>query len=157
MKLYLQQHIFTFGDRFTVYDAEGNPRFYVEGEVFTFRKRLHITDLAGNELIYIEQRLFSFLPTYHIYRGEQEVARVVKELTLFCREYHAKGLDWHIFGDLWDHEYTMTCGGDTVVTVSKEWFTLGDAYKIDAHPSVEPVLALAVALVIDACLASKNN
>ena len=45
----------------------------------------------------------------------------------------------------------------TVATVSKEWFTWGDTYEISVDDSVEPILALAVVLVIDACLESKNN
>lgn len=157
MKLYLKQHVFTFGDQFTVYDEKGNDRFYVEGEVFTFGKKLHITDLAGNELIYIEQKLFSFLPTYYIYRGDREVAEVVKEFTFFRHEYHINGLDWHITGDVFDHEYSMDDGQKTVATISKEWFTWGDAYEIDVDPSVEPVLALAVVLVIDACIEASKN
>ena len=157
MKLYLKQHVFTFGDRFTVYDEKGNDRFYVEGEVFTFGKKLHITDLAGNELIYIEQKLFSFLPTYYVYRGEQQVAEIVKEFSFFHPEYTIGGLNWHISGDIFDHEYTMDEGEKTVTTVSKEWFTWGDTYEIDVHDSVEPILALAVVLVIDACIDSSDN
>ena len=152
MKLYLKQQVFTFGDKFTVYDKNGNDRFYVEGEVFTFGKKLHITDLAGNELIYIEQKLFSFLPTYHIYRGDREIAEVVKEFIFFRHEYQINGLGWHISGDVFDHDYSMDDGSKTVATISKEWFTWGDAYEIDVDDSVEPVLALAVVLVIDACL-----
>lgn len=157
MKLYLKQHVFTFGDQFTVYDEKGNDRFYVDGEVFTFGKKLHIKDLGGNELIYIEQKVFSFLPTYHIYRGDVEVAEVVKEFAFFRHEYSIGGLNWHISGDVFDHEYSMDDGRYTIATVSKEWFTWGDAYEIDVHESVEPVLALAVALVIDACMDSSNN
>jgi uncharacterized protein YxjI len=157
MKLYLKQHVFAFGDQFTVYDEKGNDRFYVDGEVFTFGKKLHIKDLAGNELIYIEQKVFSFLPTYHIYRGDVEVAEVVKEFAFFRHEYSIGGLNWHISGDVFDHEYSMDDGQYTIATVSKEWFTRGDAYEIDVHESVEPVLALAVALVIDACMDSSNN
>ena len=157
MKLYLKQHVFTFGDQFTVYDERGNDRFYVDGEVFTFGKKLHIKDLAGNELIYIEQKVFSFLPTYHIYRGDVEVAEVVKEFAFFRHEYSIGGLNWHISGDVFDHEYSMDDGQYTIATVSKEWFTWGDAYEIDVHESVEPILALAVALVIDACMDSSNN
>ncbi len=157
MKLYLKQHVFTFGERFTVYDEKGNDRFYVEGEVFTFGKKLHITDLAGNELIYIEQKLFTFLPTYQIYRDGWQVAEVVKEFAFFRHEYSIGGLDWHISGDVFDHDYSINDGAKNVATVTKEWFTWGDAYEIDIHPSVEPVLALAVVLVIDACLDSRNN
>ena len=157
MKLYLKQHVFTFGDKFTVYDEKGNDRFYVEGEVFTFGKKLHITDLAGNELVYIEQKLFSFLPTYFIYRGDRQVAEVVKEFTFFRHEYTIDGLDWHISGDVFDHDYSMDDGNKTVATISKEWFTWGDAYEIDVDQSVGPALALAGGLGIDAGIGAAKN
>ena len=157
MNFYLKQHVFTFGDQFTIYDRNENPRFLVEGEVFSFGKKLHITDLAGNELIYIEQKLFSFLPTYYIYRNGREIAEVIKEFTFFKQEYTINGLNWHVTGDVFDHEYSLDDGNRTVATVSKEWFTWGDTYEIRVDDSVEPILALAVVLVIDACLESKNN
>ena len=157
MNFYLKQHVFTFGDQFTIYDRNENPRFLVEGEVFSFGKKLHITDPAGNELIYIEQKLFSFLPTYYIYRNGREIAEVIKEFTFFKQEYTINGLNWHVTGDVFDHEYSLDDGNRTVATVSKEWFTWGDAYEISVDDSVEPILALAVVLVIDACLESKNN
>ena len=157
MNFYLKQHVFTFGDQFTIYDRNENPRFLVEGEVFSFGKKLHITDPAGNELIYIEQKLFSFLPTYYIYRNGREIAEVIKEFTFFKQEYTINGLNWHVTGDVFDHEYSLDDGNRTVATVSKEWFTWGDTYEISVDDSVEPSLALAVVLVIDACLESKNN
>lgn len=157
MNFYLKQHVFTFGDQFTIYDRNENPRFLVEGEVFSFGKKLHITDPAGNELIYIEQKLFSFLPTYYIYRNGREIAEVIKEFTFFKQEYTINGLNWHVTGDVFDHEYSLDDGNRTVATVSKEWFTWGDTYEISVDDSVEPILALAVVLVIDACLESKNN
>lgn len=157
MNFYLKQHVFTFGDQFTIYDRNENPRFLVEGEVFSFGKKLHITDPAGNELLYIEQKLFSFLPTYYIYRNGREIAEVIKEFTFFKQEYTINGLNWHVTGDVFDHEYSLDDGNRTVATVSKEWFTWGDTYEISVDDSVEPILALAVVLVIDACLESKNN
>ena len=157
MNFYLKQHVFTFGDQFTIYDRNENPRFLVEGEVFSFGKKLHITDPAGNELIYIEQKLFSFLPTYYIYRNGREIAEVVKEFTFFKQEYTINGLNWHVTGDVFGHEYSLDDGNRTVATVSKEWFTWGDTYEISVDDSVEPILALAVVLVIDACLESKND
>lgn len=157
MNFYLKQHVFTFGDQFTIYDRNENPRFLVEGEVFSFGKKLHITDPAGNELLYIEQKPFSFLPTYYIYRNGREIAEVIKEFTFFKQEYTINGLNWHVTGDVFDHEYSLDDGNRTVATVSKEWFTWGDTYEISVDDSVEPILALAVVLVIDACLESKNN
>jgi uncharacterized protein YxjI len=157
MKLYLKQKIFTWGDKFSVYDENGTPRYQVEGEVFTFGKKLHLCDTLGNELAFIHQKLFSFLPRYYISRGGRDVAEVVKEFTFFKQEYSVEGLGWQVHGDFWDHTYEVTGGGRTIASVSKHWFTWGDTYEIDIADGLDEVMALAVVLVIDACIEAANN
>ena len=157
MNLYIKQHIFTWGDKFSIYDEEGNEKYYVEGEIFTFGKKLHLYDLNGNELAYIEQQLLTFLPKYLIYRDGAEFAEVVKEFTLFHPEYTVNGPDWTVHGDFFDHDYDITYEENTVASVSKEWFALGDAYEISFGLDVDEVDALSVVLVIDACIEAQRD
>ncbi|MBQ8447530.1 MAG: LURP-one-related family protein [Clostridia bacterium] len=157
MKLYIKQHVFTFGDKFSIYDESGNERYYVEGEVFTFGKKLHLYSLEGRELAYIEQKLFSFLPKYHIYINGNEIAEVVKEFAFFHNEYSVNGLGWRVDGNFLDHDYTVESEGRLIASVAKEWFTWGDAYEISIIDGIDPIPALAVVLVIDACIEAENN
>jgi len=161
MTLYIQQKIFTWGDKFSIYDAEGNEKYYVEGEILTFGKKLHLYDLAGNELAYIEQQLLTFLPKYLIYRNGEEFAEVVKEFTFFHPEYTVNGIDtnlqWTVHGDFFDHDYEVADGDRVIASVSKEWFTLGDAYEIVIGSGADVIAALAVVLVIDACIEAQRN
>lgn len=157
MNLYMKQRFFSWNDKFFVYDEAGNERYYVEGEIFSWGKKLHVYDLGGNEVSFIQQKVWSFLPKYLIYRNGVEVAQVVKEFTFFKHEYSVEGLGWRVHGDIWDHEYEMDNGAQSIVAVSKEWFTLGDAYHIWIAPEVDEITALSVALVIDACIEAENN
>ncbi|MBQ7347349.1 MAG: LURP-one-related family protein [Clostridia bacterium] len=157
MRLYLKQRFFSWGDKFSVYDEYGNDRYYVQGEVFSWGKKLHLYDLAGNELAFVRQKVFSFLPKYEILRGNTPFAEVVKEFTFFRHEYYIRGLDWRVHGDFFDHSYEITSGNHVIAAVSKQWFTLGDAYEIDIAPDIDPVTALSVILVIDACIEAQNN
>ncbi len=157
MNLYIKQRVFTWGDKFSVYDADGNERYYVEGEVLTFGKKLHLYDTSGKELAYIEQRIFTFLPKYTIYRNGTEFAEVVKEFTLFTPEYTVSGPGWTVYGDFFNHTYDVRDGDSLVASVSKEWFTLGDAYEIALRADVDEISALAVVLVIDACIEAQRN
>ncbi len=125
--------------------------------MFTFGKKLHLLDLGGNELAFIHQKVLSFLPQYLVSRNGVEVARIIKEFTFFRHRYTVEGLGWDVDGDFLSHDYTVTAGGMTVATVCKEWFTLGDAYEIDIAPGVDEAIALAVVLVIDACIEAANN
>jgi uncharacterized protein YxjI len=158
MTYYMKQRIFSWRDKFYIYDPEGNECFYAEGEVFTFGKKLHLYDLNRRELAFIQQRLLSFLPKYEILRNGTHIAEVVKEFTLFRQEYSINGLGWKVHGDIFSHDYEITANGQRIARVSKEWFKLGDAYEIDIEDGADEVTALAVVLVIDACIeATRNN
>ena len=157
MKLYIKQHIFTWGDQFSVYDETGKEVFFVEGEVFSFGKKLHLLNARREEIAFIHQKLFSFLPRYYISRGGCDVAEVVKHVTLFRHEYSVRGLGWSVSGDFFDHEYSIYDGEHEVARISKEWFTWGDAYAIDIGTGEDAVNALAVVLIIDAVLDAEDD
>ncbi len=158
MDLYIKQKVFSWGDKFSIYDGAGNEVFYVEGEVFSFGKKLHLYDMQENELAYIEQKVWSFLPKYYINVNGQQIAEVVKEFTFFHPEYTVNGLGWSVHGDFFDHDYDIVEGDRLIVNVAKEWFTWGDAYRVRIAHDADVVAALSVVLVIDACIeASQNN
>ncbi|MBR0443652.1 MAG: LURP-one-related family protein [Clostridia bacterium] len=157
MKLYIKQHIFTWGDKFSIYNEAGEEVFFVEGEVFSFGKKLHLLNQQGQELAFIAQKVFSFLPRYYISRDGRDVAEVVKHFTLFRHEYSVEGLGWRVSGDFFAHEYSICDDEHEIARVSKEWFTWGDAYAIDIGTGEDIVNALAVVLVIDAVLQDQND
>lgn len=158
MDLYMKQKVFSWGDKFSIYDEAGNEVYYVEGEVFSFGKKLRLYGMAGNELAYIEQKVLSWLPKYYIKVNGETIAEVVKEFTFFKQEYTVNGLGWKVHGDFFDHTYDISEGDTLVAGVEKEWFTWGDAYRIRIAPSKDTVAALSVVLVVDACIeAAENN
>ena len=159
MDLYIKQKVFSFSDRFTVYDGNGNDYCYVEGEIFSFGKKLHVYDLLGKETAFISQRVFSFLPHYDISINGIEVAAVDKKFTFFYPSYSVKLKNGSVFtveGDFFNHEYSVNDNGNCFATVSKEWFTWGDTYRVSVTDNGDPLLALAIVLVIDACLEAQE-
>ena len=73
------------------------------------------------------------------------------------RVAYLTGLGWQVHGDFWDHEYEITDGNRVIAAVSKEWMTWGDAYEIRIGEGVDEVAALAVVLVIDACIEAQRR
>ena len=54
-------------------------------------------------------------------------------------------------GDLFDHEFTVEWeNGVPMAEVSKRWFSVRDTYGLTVHPNQDAVLALAIAVCIDA-------
>lgn len=157
MNLYMKQKLFSWGDKFSIYDEAGNPRYYVEGEIFTWGRKLHLYDLSNRELAFIQQEILTFLPKYCIFRGGQKMAEVVKEFTFFKQEYSVNGLGWKVRGNFFAHEYEIYNSVRSLACVSKEWFTLGDAYQISISPQVDEVTLLSIVLVIDGCINDMND
>lgn len=157
MNLYIKQKLFSWGDKFSVYDRDGNEKYFVKGEVFSLGKRLHVFNTAGNEVCYIQQKIFTFLPKFVIYVNGSEAATITKEFALFRHVYSVDGPGWSIEGDIFEHDYTITCGENVIASVAKKWFTLGDAFEIDISYPNDELTALATVLVIDACIDSSNN
>lgn len=157
MDLYLKQKLFSWTDKFHAYDSEGNVRYTVEGQLFSFGKKLYVYDTHGKEAAYIEQKLFTLLPRYYVYKNGSFAFEVVKELSFFHPRYSVPQLGIEVNGDFWDHEYGLYADGQCVSSVSKEWFTLGDAYRISVSSNVDEADVLATVLVIDACIQAQRQ
>ena len=52
-------------------------------------------------------------------------------------------------GNFTDHEYSISRGGRSVATVSKQWFSWTDSYGVDILEGEDAVLILASTVVID--------
>lgn len=149
MKLYIREKVFSWREKFYVKDQYGQDKYYVEGEMFSWGKKLHIYDMTGCEVAFIRQEVLSWMPQFYVYRGQQEIARIRKEFTLFFQRYRIDGLGWEINGSFWEHEYEITRMGQPIVTIRKEWMTWGDTYELDIASSADEIVALAVVLTID--------
>jgi uncharacterized protein YxjI len=149
----MRERILSWGDDFTIKDADGNSRYYIDGKVFSFGDKLSIKDMEGNELAKIDQKLLSLGPQYDIIRGGETIAVVKKHLfTLFRARFTVDvpgPHDLEARGNFLDHEYTFERDGREVARVSKKWFRLSDTYAVDVGEGEDDLLILASAVVID--------
>ncbi len=157
MKLYIKEHIFTWGDKFSVRDAQGEEKYSVQGEVFTWGKKLHVYDRFGREAAFIRQKITLGMPRFVVEVNGREVAEIKREFTWFVPKYYVYGLDWDVQGEFFAHEYVVSKAGRAIVTISREWMTWGDSYELDIADGADELVALAVVLAIDCVVESSNN
>ena len=157
MTFYMKQKVFSWADKFNIYDENQNETYWVEGEIFSIGKKLDLFDCDNNHKAHIHQKVLSFLPRFFIEINGEDVAEVVKQFTLFKHKFTVTGYDWEVFGDFLAHEYEIYHEDYLIATISKEWLTWGDTYAIDIADGVDPVPVLSVVLIIDAILAQSNN
>jgi uncharacterized protein YxjI len=149
----MRQRILSWGDDFSIKDADGQPVYYVDGKVLSFGNKLSIQDRSGAELARINQKLLSIGPQYEIVRGGETVAIVKKHLFTPFRARFTVDVpgpaDLEAQGDFLDREYVFERSGRVIARVSKKWFSLADTYAVDIENGEDDVLVLAAAVVID--------
>jgi uncharacterized protein YxjI len=127
--------------------------FHVDGKVLTRPNRLVLRDPAGQEVAQVQRKLVALRPTYQISVAGQQAAEVRKHLfTPFHDRFTIDvpgPADLEMEGDLFDHEFTIRRGGQTVATVSKRWFSMRDTYAVDVAPGQDDLLILASVLALD--------
>jgi len=159
MKLYIRQKIFSWRDKYHVWNESGEPAYYIESEFFSFGAKFHLMDTSGTEQFYIEQKVFRFMPEYHIYKGNTLCAVVKKEFTFFR---HAVNIDsdygqFTLNGDFWGMNFSI-CSNDTVIgSISKEWFNFADCYELDVASATDPGFFTALVIAIDNCIHNGDN
>ncbi len=149
----MRERILSWGDDFTIKDADGGDAYYIDGKVFSFGDKLSFQDMQKNELAVIDQKLLSLGAQYEIIQGGKTVATVKKHLFTFFRHKFTVDVpgpdDLEAAGNFLDHEYTFERNGREVARVSKKWFRFSDTYGIDIDAGEDDVLILASAVVID--------
>ena len=83
MRLLIKQRVFSFGEKFDIYDENGNVKYYVESELFTFGHQFHVYDVNNNEIGSVHQVLFSLPPKYEIVMNGVTRGHIEKLFTLF--------------------------------------------------------------------------
>lgn len=147
MTYFLKQHFLTWGERFAICDESARNRYFVDSELFAVGKLLKLLTLGGNEIAQIKQQVWSFSPAYEITREGKGTVKLVAS----GKQFRAKSVGLTVEGAYEDHSYTVKDKeGAVLCTVSKKWFTLGEAYGIDIASGADTELMLAIVLAIEA-------
>ena len=157
MKLYIRQKVFSWRDRFTVKDEYGHDCYFAEGEFFSMGKQLHVYDANGHAVAHIRQKLFSFMPRFVIEVMGLPPVEIAQEFSFFKHNFRLAGVPWYLHGDFIGHEYELTDNHNTLMTLSKQWFTWGDSYEMNIAPDQNEQLCLCIALAVDCALCVRSS
>ncbi len=159
MQLYIKQKLFSVGDKYNIFDANENLIYKASGQLFSFGNKLHLCNSNDEELVFIKQKVLTFLPSFELYVRGELFATVKKEFTFFCKKINVESSlgSFVIDGNFFDHEYTITCDGKLLGTVSKEWLTWGDVYALNINTEENSEFFVALVLAIDCILEGEEN
>ncbi|HSP08903.1 MAG TPA: LURP-one-related family protein [Candidatus Dormibacteraeota bacterium] len=149
----LRRKLFSIGEDFWIENDRGEQVYKVDGKVLRIRETFELQDAGGTALAVIQAKLLAIQPTMNIERSGQVWATVKKALfTLFRQHYSIhvhNGAVLEAQGDILNHEYEITDGGQVIATISKRWFTVLETYGIAIAPGQDEVLLLSAAVCID--------
>ncbi|HEY3089923.1 MAG TPA: LURP-one-related family protein [Jatrophihabitantaceae bacterium] len=150
----MREKLVSIGDDYWIEDDAGQRVYKVNGKALRVRDTLIFEDASGNELLKIQQRMLHIRDTMEIEDAHgDKVATVKKALITPLRdrfEVHMEnGPDMEVHGNIVDHEYRIERGGKKVAEVSRKWFRVADTYGVEADPTQDTVLLLAVTAALD--------
>jgi uncharacterized protein YxjI len=149
----IRERFFRMGEDSDITDEAGQPVLHVDGKVLSLRDRLILRDPDGREVAQVHRKLAALRPTYEISVGGQEIAEVRKRFFTPFGDRFTIDIpgpdDLEMTGDLFDHEFTIRRGDQTVATVSKRWFSVRDTYAVDIAPGENHLMILASVLALD--------
>ena len=153
-KYRMRQKLIAIGDDYWIEDEQGRRAFKVDGKAMRIRDTLILQDATGNELLKLQERKMRMRDTMSIEDSSgRTVATVKKAMLTPLRERFtvdvADGADLDVQGNIVDHEYQISGGGQDIAEVSKKWFRIADTYGVQIAEGQNDVLILAVTAVID--------
>lgn len=150
MRFFMKQKVFSWGDKFTIKDEQGNDCYYVQGEIFSMGHKLHVFDTQSTEVVYIHQKVFSFHPRFFInIESAPEELELVKKFTFFRQEYYIANSSYILEGNFSAHNYNLTSNERVIMSVNKEWFTWGDSYVLDIEDGTDVLMCIGIMLAVD--------
>jgi uncharacterized protein YxjI len=149
----IRERYFRSGEDSNITDDQGRPVLQVDAKASSLRNQLVLRDPDGKEVAQVLRKLDAHRPTYEGSVDGQEATEIRKHLVTPFGDRFTIDLpgpdELEVRGNLFDHEFTIRRGDQTVATIFKRWFTTGDTHELDVAPGQDDVLMLASVLALD--------
>lgn len=159
MILYIKQKVFSFTDSYNVFDENLQPIYKVSSEFLSFLSKIHLYDMYDNELFFIKKKLSFIFAEYDIYKGDLLFAEIRREFSLFRPRLTVTSAygNYEIQGDFLSMDFDIIYNGTLLGTISKEWLSFGDSYRLNVANSENAAFFSALVIAIDNCLHNENK
>ena len=161
MQLYIKQRIFSWGDRYDVYDETGVARYEVRSAFFSLGHQIHVYDKLAeeghDEVGSIRQKLFTLMPTFEIEIDGCVVGTVRKKFTLLRQNYEVDFRGWDVDGNFLGWDYRVVQSDREVIAITKEIWNWSDTYTLTFRNPADEIPGLLLVLAIDAANCSHND
>ena len=149
----MRKRLFSITQDFWIEADDGQPAFKVDGQALSFRDMFVLEDTGGSELYRAQRRLMSVRAAMEIKRGDEVVAEIRQAMFMIFGERFdislGDGAELQGTGSISNHEYSIERGGETVASISKQWFTVPQTFGIEIAPGNDDALLIAITACMD--------
>lgn len=156
MKLLFKQRVFSWFDKYDIYNEYGDVLYTVEGKL-SWGHKLMIYDQAHAEIGEIKEEVFTFLPKFRMFLHNEEIGMIQKELSFLRPKFHLTCNDWEIQGSIMEWDYDVYSSERHIMHAEKQLFNWSDTYVMDIEQHEDALYCLMIVLAIDAAKCSKGQ
>jgi uncharacterized protein YxjI len=163
MRYLVRERIFSIGTDFWIEDEYGGRPFFVDGKALSLREACELKDADGNLLTRIHKKLLAMRDTMLVESPDGQPLATVRSafFSPIRHRYEIElpdGQRLEALGNFGDHDWELADeSGQVLGRVSRQWFSLRDAYGVEVAPGVNDPLIISVAVCIDHIHADKQR
>src|SRR5574344_896689 len=150
MALCIRERIFSWSEKYDVYDEKQNVLYSVKGEVFSLGHKIHIYNAKGEEVAYIREKIWSFFKKFEIYINGEMKGMLKEKFSWFHPKYEVDFMDLAIEGDIFEWNYQMRRGEEPIAQIQRKIFSWANVFYLSYPNPQDEVAVLALAIAIDA-------
>ena len=151
MKLYVNEKIFSFHNRFYVKDENDKDVYEISSKIISLGDKTTINDMEGNKIAYIEQEILHLTPHYNVYINDILEFQIIKKFQLFKNDYTLNN-GYRVDGNFFMLDFKVFDDNNIQIgSIKRKFISIGDKYEIEINDisKKEIVLAIIVAITND--------
>ena len=151
MKLYVNEKLFSFHNRFYVKDENDKDVYEISSKIISLGDKITINDMEGNKIAYIEQEILHLTPHYNVYIKDILEFQITKKFQLFKNDYTLSN-GYRVEGKFMMLDFKVFDNNNNQIgSIKRKFISIGDKYEIEINDpnKKEIVLAIIVAITND--------
>ena len=151
-KFYINQKVFTIGNKYGVYNEQNQVAYNVHQKLFRLGRQFEIFNSNDQLVANIEGKILKFLPEFTLYINGQETATIKKRFSPIFAKYDiiSRLGDFVVEGSFFSWNFEILRNGIRLCKVSKNFNLFRDKYEIEIEDKVDEILAISMVIIIDA-------
>ena len=148
MKLYVNEKLFSFHNRFYVKNENDKDVYEISSKIISLGDKTTINDMEGNKVAYIEQEILHLTPHYNVYINDILKFQIIKKFQLFKNDYTLNN-GYRVDGNFFMLDFTVYDEDNNKIgSIKRKFISIGDKYEIEINDTSKKEIVLAIIVAI---------